>query len=173
MAWPSLAQHGVAWQCAAQHSLCDSRHPKPTGLADLYHSRCPQPGSPHVLPWEHSSSGSTRRCLGPDPHTLKTRGSPAAVPLAPLPSVPTVRHPCHGPWARRCPPPPNRCLSFIFGWHQGCKRSPAGAQPHCKPLQPHCRFLNCLLQAECRQTPPSLCPQSHQRRGMGTMSALG
>lgn len=168
-----MAQHGMAWQCAAWHGLCDSLHPKPAGLGDVYHSEVPSAWLPRVLPWGHSSSGSTRPCLGSDPHTPKTRGSPAAVPLAPLPSMPHVETHVPRPLGTALPSPTKQVLSFIFGWHQGCKRSSAGAQPHCKPLQLHCRSLYCLLRAGCRQTPPSPCPQSHHRRDIGTMSVPG
>lgn len=51
--------------------------------------------------------------------------------------------PCCGtptPWppGTALPSPAKQVLPFIFGWRRGCKRSPVGAQPHCKHLQTYC-----------------------------------
>ena len=180
MAWQGMVWHGKAWYGMTWHSmasLCKSPRPKPAGLGELYHLRCPQPSSPHAvgavsagplgraycnlpapLPWGHDSSGGTRSCSGSEPpkqspHTPETRGSPAAVPPAPpRPAVPRRGTPAPRPPGTALPSPAKQVLPFIFGWRRGCKRSPAGAQPHCKPVQPHCKPLRCPLRAECRQT---------------------
>lgn len=124
---------------------------------------------PALLPWGRGSYGSTGTCLGPDPpehspHTPKTRGCPAAMPLAPLPSMPRGETPMPWPLGTALPSPTKQVLSFTFGCCWGCKRSPAGAQPHSKSLQPHCRPLYCLLWAGCRQTdtPVPVPPQPPQ-----------
>lgn len=88
------------------------------------------------------------------------------MPLTPLPLVSHGETPMPWPLGTALPSPTKQVLSFIFGWRQGCKRSPAGAQPHCKALQPHSRALYSRLRAGCRQTapvpvptqPPHVCP---------------
>lgn len=177
----SVAQHGIA-----QHGTAFVEVSTPNQLGWVI---CTTPGAlslaapmsctfPALLPWGHGYYGSTGTCLGSDPpehspHTPKTRGCPAAMPLAPLPSMPQGETSMPWPLSTALPSPTKQVLSFTFGWCWGCKRSPVGAQPHCKPLQPHCRPLYCLLWAGCRQTPLSPCPHSHHRWHVGTMSALG
>lgn len=60
------------------------------------------------------------------------------------------------PWrlGTALPTPSKQVLSFIFGWCQGCKRSPAGAQPHYNPFQPHCRPIYCLLKGRVQAGTP-------------------
>ena len=152
MAWLGRAQHGMAWPPFAKASQL--------GWASCTTRGAPSPAPPHAmgavsagppgrayrnlptpLPWGHGSLGGTRPSSSseppkPSPHAPETGGSPAAMSWSPARRCPTAGHPHHSPWARRCPPLPNRCCSLFLAGSGAVRGAPRVPSPTANPSSP-------------------------------------